>query len=373
MKKYLFKHTQIKEKNLKYDFLPPMLEVIERPIHKAGSIIIVSLILFLCSIVMWAVTTQLDIVVTANGAIKPEDNIIVISAGEQGTVAEILVKNGTVVQKGDLIARLECDAERASIEKYTYQRELLEVQRDIYEKIYSGVELSELEPEIEGKNYYVISGILEEQRYYLSMVEMYELQIENAEDKEEAEAALEAYVVQRNVQILQNIASCESQLISLEKELEQVEQNLQKKEIRATCDGTIAQMQVMHEGDKIAVNQTIAYIIPADANMIFQCYVKSVDIAQIAVGENVEVKLHAYEYSKYGKIEGNIQYISELAVSVEGVGTCFLVEVAIESREDLEYLSGLTGSCDIIVGKRTVLQYFLEPIEKGFGESLKEL
>ena len=104
MKKYLFKHTQIKEKNLKYDFLPPMLEVIERPIHKAGSIIIVSLILFLCSIVMWAVTTQLDIVVTANGAIKPEDNIIVISAGEQGTVAEILVKNGTVVQKGDLIA-----------------------------------------------------------------------------------------------------------------------------------------------------------------------------------------------------------------------------------------------------------------------------
>lgn len=372
MKKYLFKHIQIKEKNLKYDFLPPMLEVIEKPSHKAGSIIIISFVLFLLSVVVWAALTPLDIVVTASGAVVPEGNIVMISTGTQGTIAEILVEEGAAVQKGDLIVRIDCETEKASIEKYIYQKELLEIQRDTYEKIYSGVDLSELEPVTEDDFFYVISGILEEQRYYLSMVEMYETQMENAEEKDEAKKALEAYCIQRDVQILQNIASCESQLISLEKQLEQAELNLQNYEVRATCDGILTQMQVLYEGEKITQNQTIAYVIPTEAPMVFQCYVKSADIAKIVVGEKVAVKLHAYEYSQYGDIEGTIQYISELAVAVEGVGTCFLVEVTIEDREGLEYLTGLTGSCDIIVGKRTVLQYFLEPIEKGFRQSLKE-
>ena len=33
---------------------------------------------------------------------------------------------------------------------------------------------------------------------------------------------------------------------------------------------------------------------------------------------------------------------------------------------------GMEGSCDIIIGKRTVLDYFLEPFKEGFGSSLKE-
>lgn len=33
---------------------------------------------------------------------------------------------------------------------------------------------------------------------------------------------------------------------------------------------------------------------------------------------------------------------------------------------------GMEGNCDIIIGKRTVLDYFLEPFIEGFEGSLKE-
>lgn len=35
-------------------------------------------------------------------------------------------------------------------------------------------------------------------------------------------------------------------------------------------------------------------------------------------------------------------------------------------------MSGFFGSVEIKTDKRTVMEYFLDPIIKGFGESLKE-
>ncbi|MFP3155357.1 hypothetical protein LQZ18_13205 [Lachnospiraceae bacterium ZAX-1] len=39
---------------------------------------------------------------------------------------------------------------------------------------------------------------------------------------------------------------------------------------------------------------------------------------------------------------------------------------------DIGLTPGLSGNAEIIVGQRTILQYFLDPITKGLGESLKE-
>ena len=38
----------------------------------------------------------------------------------------------------------------------------------------------------------------------------------------------------------------------------------------------------------------------------------------------------------------------------------------------IKIFTGLSGVVEIKTGKRTIMEYFLEPITKGFGESLKE-
>lgn len=43
-----------------------------------------------------------------------------------------------------------------------------------------------------------------------------------------------------------------------------------------------------------------------------------------------------------------------------------------DKHDDIDIISGLSGSVEIKTDKRTVMDYFLEPIKKGFGESLKE-
>ena len=43
LSKYILKNGKNKDKNLKYDFMPSLLEIIERPTHVAGKIIVVAI------------------------------------------------------------------------------------------------------------------------------------------------------------------------------------------------------------------------------------------------------------------------------------------------------------------------------------------
>ena len=55
------------------------------------------------------------------------------------------------------------------------------------------------------------------------------------------------------------------------------------------------------------------------------------------------------------------------------LGNVYIVKLEINNdNENINIISGLSGIAEIKTGKRTVMDYFLEPIVKGFGESLKE-
>ena len=97
------------------------------------------------------------------------------------------------------------------------------------------------------------------------------------------------------------------------------------------------------------------------------------DIADIKVGMEAEIKLEAYPYNKYGTVKSTVKYISPSSFNSEQLGSVYLVKLELDdSNENINIISGLSGSVEIKTDKRTVMEYFLAPIIKGFGESLKE-
>ena len=100
---------------------------------------------------------------------------------------------------------------------------------------------------------------------------------------------------------------------------------------------------------------------------------KNMDIADVDIGMETEVKLEAYPYNKYGTVKGIVKYISPSSFNSEQMGSVYLVKLEIEDVPNgINIVSGLSGSVEIKTDKRTVMEYFLDPIMKGFGESLKE-
>jgi len=110
-KEYIFKHSCKRDKELKYDFMPSMLEIIERPSHKAGTVIILGVFTLLIAAIVWACLSKIDIVVTSSGTMQPVGNISTLNTYANGTVKAINVEEGAYVKVGDVLSAF-CSAER---------------------------------------------------------------------------------------------------------------------------------------------------------------------------------------------------------------------------------------------------------------------
>jgi len=139
---YVLKHSKKRDKELKYDFMPSLLEIIERPAHKAGTVIIVGVFTLLIAVVVWACFSKLDVVVTSSGSIQPIGNLNVVQSYSGGTVKSINVVEGQYVEQGTVMIELNTDALEIDVNQLNSQKEIFVAQQEIYTKIKDGEDMS---------------------------------------------------------------------------------------------------------------------------------------------------------------------------------------------------------------------------------------
>lgn len=190
---------------------------------------------------------------------------------------------------------------------------------------------------------------------------------------EQAELQINDTKTQYSAQINSKISEIDTQLIEIEANLEKYQLSKEYQNITAPVSGYVNSVSVNTLGETITSAQELVTIVPDNTPIEMVCYVQNMDIADIAVGMEAEIKLEAYPYNKYGTVKGTVKYISPSSFVSEQLGSVYLVKLEINNNnEDIDVLSGLSGTVEIKTDKRTVMEYFLDPIIKGFGESLKE-
>lgn len=142
MTEYILKHSRKKDKELKYDFMPSLLEIIERPAHKAGMVIILGVFTLLIAAIVWACLSKIDVVVTSSGSMQPIGNINVVQSYAGGFVKSIDVEEGTYVHAGDVLIELNTESLDIDEDQLESQKKILEAQREIYQKIKAGEDVS---------------------------------------------------------------------------------------------------------------------------------------------------------------------------------------------------------------------------------------
>lgn len=372
MKKYLEKNFKLNNENLKYDFLPPMLEIIERPANKAANFIIFIIILLIITTIIWAIVFKLDVVVTATGIMKPKADVITLQSEYSGIVSEILVEESQRVDKDTPILSIEQKGDEINLSKLRYELEVLQVQKDVYNKLYSGESIDRLDTDKYGEYKSIADALIKENELFLKQKEEHELEVDNASNRKIAQSQLDSFILEHQLTMIQNLNSLDVKIHNKETEIKAADYNMGTKTVKAPVDGVISEMQISSPGTYISNNQAIAYLIPEGAEMIFNAYVAESEIEKIDLGYKVNVKLAAYDDSEYEIIEGEISKIGEITLNIDGLGSVYPVEIKMSKIPEGGYMVGTEGRCDIIVGKRSVLDYFLEPFEKGLSESLKE-
>lgn len=89
------------------DFAPSMVQLQEKPPAPLGRTVLKAVAVLFCCLLLWAFLGRLDIVAVAEGKLVPKTYLKIVQPPEQGIVAEILVKEGQSVTKGQLLMQMD--------------------------------------------------------------------------------------------------------------------------------------------------------------------------------------------------------------------------------------------------------------------------
>jgi hemolysin D len=95
------------------DFLPPSLEVLEKPPHPAPRLLLwLTAAIFLVALA-WSILGKVDIIAGAEGKIIPGGKVKVVQPLEKGVVRKILVSDGQLIRAGQPLVELDQTQNRA--------------------------------------------------------------------------------------------------------------------------------------------------------------------------------------------------------------------------------------------------------------------
>ncbi len=164
------------------------------------------------------------------------------------------------------------------------------------------------------------------------------------------------------------IAEGESELEAMQHDLALLEYDRKRSVVRAPIGGVITEGE-MQRGDIVAAGQTVAEIAPPGVRI--DAYVGNSDSAGLYEGQKVRVKLDAYDYQKYGELQGEIFYVAPDAERLEPVlaGGVSVYRVKIRPAHDRLGGSarpielGMTGVAEILTGRERFLALAFRRLE----------
>lgn len=363
LSEYIIKTSTVRDKRLKYDFMPSLLEIIEKPSHIAGKVIIIGIALLLLVSIIWAALSKINVIVSGTGNISPQNSIVTIKSTISGVVSKINYSDGDYVKAGDLVVTLETENIDAQINKLEDSINRLKVEaaiKNIYlEDVNKQVNVSDYDDKYSD----LINNIILENKLKLLELERYNGETANI------------IKLQYITELSGKIAQIDGEIEGYENELKALKLQLENYQIKSPINGCISGMAVNSTGQMVTQADVLLQIVPTDKPLVFEGYIQDKDIANIKIGDVAKIKISAYSYSDYGDIDGRVTYISKSSYQIEGMGNVYKIEVEIDREgfnEEIKLMSGMSGTVEIDVGKRSVLDYFLEPILQGMKNSLKE-
>ncbi|MCB1235426.1 MAG: HlyD family type I secretion periplasmic adaptor subunit [Verrucomicrobiae bacterium] len=367
-----------------------------------------SIVALLASGFGWASMADLDEVTKGNGKVIPSSSIQTIQNLEGGILAEMAVREGDRVEKGQVLARIDDTMSAASYRENLSQRDALEamVSRlfaeangqdaiDFSPKIReSRPDLVEAETSLFDKRLAeltqrveVIGGSLKLASQELEMTrpmvekravsKVEQLRLEREVNELEGKLRDTRGEFQRAAMELYN--ETKARLEGLDESLRAREDRVSRAVVRSPVNGTVNKIHIRNVGGVIQPGESIMDIVPVDDTLLVQANIRPSDIAFLRPGQEAVVKFTAYDFAIYGGLKGTVEHISADTIEDEvDRERYYQIKVRntqgklVKNGEELPIIPGMVAEVDVLTGRRTVLQYLLKPLYRARVNSLTE-
>lgn len=148
--------------------------------------------------------------------------------------------------------------------------------------------------------------------------------------------------------------------------------------LRAPVSGTVQQLQIHTVGGVVQPAKSVMMIVPDDVPVEIRAMILNKDMGKIVVGQPVEIKLEAFNFTKYGTLNGTLASISQDAMEQRDLGLTYEARVSLDSQSiradgrEIDLAPGMSVSVEIKTGERQIIDFLLSPLQRYQDEAIRE-
>lgn len=401
----------------------------EEKMVKVTTQIILTIVMLVLVLGVWAKLAILDEVVTGQGTVVTWSRGQVIQNRDGGVISQLNVREGDRVTKGQLLAMLDQTRFRASydeidarvralavsvarlqaevtditakpdflsaLKKYAYsfspqsppendkkllkdnealikhELALLTARRRSFNENISGLTSS---LRLATQEMAMTKPLVK--RGAVSQVEELRLQREETNLKNKIIEARNHYFEQAREEMVKN----KNELDSLYYQLLQREDQVASTKILSPVDGVVKDVRITTVGGVLEAGGKLMEVVPSNDQLLIEIKVNPRDIAFIRPNQKAIVKISAYDPSIYGTMEAVVERISPDTLQDEVKREQYYYQVYVRTMQSWlltadnvkhEIVPGMPAVVDIKTGEKSVLDYILKPLNKT-KEALRE-
>jgi hemolysin D len=224
---------------------------------------------------------------------------------------------------------------------------------------------------------------------------------------QEAEAALAAAIETRQQAVeeyrrtrLGELATAEAKAAGFAQDVVKASEKSRLQILRAPVDGTVQQLAVHTVGGVVTPAQALLEVVPLDSRLEIEAMVQNRDIGFVRAGQEAEIKVDTFNFTKYGLLHGTVQNVSadsidrskppsdtgnkagsestDSASEPQGRELVYAAHISLDrSAMDVDGSNvalspGMAVTVEIKTGAQRVITYLLSPLLRFTHDSLHE-
>ena len=370
-----------------------------------GSKLVLYLILgVVVSGLVWASYARVEEITQAEARIISMSREQVIQSLEGGILAHMYVREGAVVEKGEVLLKIDPTRARSSYREALskvigLRASITRLRAEAYQTPLDFDDMVKQDPSLVAQETQAfnarqralnesVSALERSHTLTLREIRMAEplaakglmSEVELLRMRRQAND-IQSQIVERTNKFR---ADANSELSRMEMELGQTNENLvgradivDRTTVTAPVRGTVKNVRVNTIGGVIQPGENILEIVPLEEQLLVEGKIRPSDVAFLHPGLPATVKITAYDYAIYGGLKGVVQYISpdtlkddQKAAAGRADDTYYRVLVLTDSStletggKSLPIIPGMLASMEIRTGEKTILDYLLKPVFK---------
>ncbi len=175
------------------------------------------------------------------------------------------------------------------------------------------------------------------------------------------------------------LATVERQFASLSEDLARARTQRSRTVVKAPSDGIVKGLRNSSPGWVVKPGESILEVVPDEDEIMVEARLNPNDRGFIEVGQQARVKITAYDYLRYGAVDGKVKLVAADAdrdPAVANGAPYYRLLISMSQshvgREENRITAGMESEVDLRVGTDPFIWYMLRPVLKLRREAFRE-